>query len=132
MSDRLTTRPQAEAPITIRDMVRMSTRLSGRERAGVVHRMMSGLRETRTDGLQQREILSPPGREVMVPPGRGLIGYGCRDEACAATAGVNAKAKGPGYVIGWLPGRPRRLGCPGCGGLDREVPPDRIYHRAAA
>ncbi len=73
MSDRPTTRPQAEAPITVRDMVRMSTRLSGRERAGVVHRMMEGLRETRTDGLQQREILSPPGREVVVRDHHGHV-----------------------------------------------------------
>ncbi len=51
----------------------MSTRLSGRERAGVVHRMMTGLRETRTDGLQQREILSPPGREVTVRDHHGHV-----------------------------------------------------------
>ncbi len=62
-----------DAPITVRDMVRMSTRLSGRERAGVVHRMMTGLRETRTDGLQQREILSPPGREVTVRDHHGTV-----------------------------------------------------------
>ena len=54
----------------------MSTRLSGRERAGVVHRMMTGLRETRTDGLQQREILSPPAAR----------------SSCATTTGRSADA----------------------------------------
>ena len=73
MRDQSTIRPDADAPITVRDMVRMSTRLSGRERAGVVHRMMTGLRETRTDGLQQREILSPPGREVVVRDHHGRV-----------------------------------------------------------
>ena len=65
--------PNGDNPVTIRDMVRMSTRLSGRERAGVVHRMMTGLRETRTDGLQQREILSRPGREVVVRDHHGGV-----------------------------------------------------------
>ncbi|HEX9951492.1 MAG TPA: aminotransferase class I/II-fold pyridoxal phosphate-dependent enzyme [Rubricoccaceae bacterium] len=73
MSTSRPVQPTDDAPITIRDMVRMSTRLSGRERAGVVHRMMASLRETRTDGLQQREILSPPGRTAVVRDHHGDV-----------------------------------------------------------
>ncbi len=62
-----------DGTITIRDLVRMSSRLSGRERAGLVHRMVVGARAARTDGLQQRQVLSPPGREVVVQDHHGHV-----------------------------------------------------------
>ncbi|HEX8384874.1 MAG TPA: aminotransferase class I/II-fold pyridoxal phosphate-dependent enzyme [Rubricoccaceae bacterium] len=63
----------SDAPVNIRDMVRMSTRLGSRDRSAMISRLMDTLRATQTDGLHQREILSPPGREVVVRDHSGHV-----------------------------------------------------------